>query len=332
MAAAGKGFKGLSERWKNWRKTGRLHDLSLFAVFVVIAGVFWTVMALNDTVSADLDVRIDITGVPDTVTFINDPPSVIHVTVRDRGASLARRKFMQTPVLHFSFAEYASDGYLRVSQSALTSHVRALFGSNASFNITSADSISLMYTSAPAKTVPVKINADVTTALGKVLNGKPRASVREIKIYSSRDILDTIFYVNTAKIVRRGLADPVTLQVKLCPIKGVKMVPSTIDVTIPVEPLENRRTAVDISVVNVPKGESLVLFPAKAEVSYLVPMSMRDDSRAPFRVIADYASLNSAADTHIRLRLASPLPAGVTDAQLEQDSVEFTIIRQNKTP
>ena len=324
-----KAAKGI-RRWQGWRKTGRMRDLRLFAVFVVIAGVFWFIMAMNDTVQTDIEVKVDITGVPDTVTFINEPPGVIHVTVRDRGTTLLRRKFMRAAQLHISFAEYASHGYLRVSPSALSTYVRSLFGSNASVNITSADSISVMYTSAPAKVVPVRINTDITAALGKVVNGNPRTETRNIKIYSSRDILDTISYVSTEPIVRRDLADPVTVRVRLRPIHGVKMVPSAIDVRIPVEPLENRKVYVPVTTLNVPKGENMVLFPSSVEVSYLVPMSLNDDVRTPFSVVADYRDLASPSDKRIKLRLSTPLPAHVESATLEIDSVEFTIIRQNK--
>lgn len=327
--ASGTGDGKIVECWQNWRKSGRLRDLSLFAVFTVIAAIFWLVLVLNDVTQDDIDVKVQVYNLPDTVTFINDPPAVIHVTVRDKGTALARRKFMQSPRLNLNFAEYASDGYFRVSATALAAHIRALFGPGASVNITSLDSISLMYTSAPAKFVPVRIDATLTPVLGKVINGKPRSSVREIKIYSAREILDTISYVSTFPIVRRNISDPLTVNVRLRPIKGVRMEPSSIDVTIPVEPLENRKMAVEITPVNVPEGETLALFPAKVQVSYLVPMSMSDDARTPFRVLADYKSLSSAADRHIKIRLA-PLPAGVADATIEQDSVEYTIIRENK--
>ena len=61
-----------------------------FLVFVVIAALFWFIMALNDSAQDDFEVRVAITNVPDSVTFINLPPQKIHVMVRDQGVNLWR--------------------------------------------------------------------------------------------------------------------------------------------------------------------------------------------------------------------------------------------------
>ena len=92
----------------------------------------------------------------------------------------------------------------------------------------------------------MKVDADVTAALGKVVNGAPRINVREVTIYSVDETTDTVMYVTTMPIVRRDLSDSQTINVRLRPIKGVKMVPSSVEVTVNVEPLENRKVMVTV--------------------------------------------------------------------------------------
>lgn len=309
--------------------SGRLHDLRLFLVFTGVAALFWLIMALNEDVQTDFDVRVRITGVPDTVTFITDPPQVIHISVRDRGTSLLRRKYTDAPVLTLPYNEFAADGRFRVMTPAIMARLRATFGTNAGINITSVDSISVIYTTAPGKYVPVRINADIVPALGKVVAGRPRSDVRQVKVYAQRSILDTLSYVTTDRITLRDIDKTTTYTVNIRPMRGVRFDPAFVQITVPVEPLENRKIMVPVTAIGLPAGEHIALFPDKVEVAYLVPMSRNEQGVPPrFTVTADYASAN-AATSNVPLRLAS-IPGDVDGANLLQDSVQYTIIKRKK--
>ena len=307
---------------------GKFKSLWQYLMFVALAGLFWLIMALNDDVQSDFTVRVEIAGVPDSVTFITDPPSTITVSVRDKGSLLLRRRFMSEPVIRIPFSEYASGNRLRISQSVLMSRLRSVFGSEAVISITSTDSIGIWYTSSPAKIVPIRADVDVTPALGKVINGAPRISVREAKLYAVNNMADTIMYVSTQQIMRRDLSDPLTVKIGIRHIPGVRIEPSDIEVTIPVEPLENRRDMVTIVPTGVPPGESMALFPHKVEVSYLVPMSMNEELPSDaFAVTAAYDDIAKSSSAMVRIKLTK-VPAGVYNASLRTDSVEYTIIRE----
>lgn len=307
---------------------GKFKSLWQYLMFVLLAGIFWLIMALNDEVQSDFSVKVEISGVPDSVTFITDPPTTINVTVRAKGSTLLRRKFMETPTISIPFSEYSSHNKLSVSPSALMSRMRAVFGAGASISITSTDSIGVAYTTSPGKLVPIKVDADVAAALGKVINGHPKLNVREARIYSVKDIIDTMMYVVTMPIIRRNLSEPLKIHVDIKPIKGVRIEPSSVEVTIPVEPLENRKTFVPVTPVGVPPGESIALFPQKVEVSYLVPMSMSEELPASaFRVIANYDDIAPGSSAMVKVMI-DKVPAGVENASLQVDSIEYTIIRE----
>lgn len=309
---------------------GKFKSLWQYLLFVLVAGVFWFIMALNDDMQADFRVAIRIDGVPDSVTFITDPPTELTVTVRDKGSSLLRRRFMEEPVIHIPFQEFAYRNRLRVSPSAMLSRLRGFFGAGASVNITSADSVGVYYTTSPGRVVPIRVNADVTAALGKVINGRPRLNVREARIFSVSDITDTIMYVSTMPVVRRDLTDTYRLKVDIHPIKGVRIEPSSVEVVFPVEPLENRKVFVPVTAVGVPPDRSLALFPPKVEVSYLVPMSMSEEVPATeFSVTADYADISASSSAMIKISL-NKIPKAVQSATLMADSIEYTIIRNVK--
>ena len=310
------------------KAAGRFKSLWQYLLFVAIAGVFWFILTLNDEQQADFQVRVQIDGVPDSVTFITDPPQMLSVTVRDKGVALLRRRLMQTPVIHIPFSEYAAASHLRVGASAILTSLRGIFGSGANISVTSTDSLGLTYTTSPGKSVPVKVDADVTAALGKVVNGAPRINVREVTIYSVDETTDTVMYVTTMPIVRRDLSDSQTINVRLRPIKGVKLVPSSVEVTVNVEPLENRKVMVTVRPLQVPRGEILALFPQKVELSYLVPMSMGELPENLFRVSADYRDINISSSL-VKVNI-DRVPPGVQNAVLSVDSIEYTITRKQQ--
>lgn len=308
------------------RAPGRIHDLCVYAGFVLVAAVFWCILTLNEDAQTDFDVRVKIAGMPDSVTLITDPPKVIHVNVRDRGSHLLRLLLLHDSEIRLDFKEFASDGKFSVSPKAMLTHIRAIFGKGATLSIISDDSISVPYTTVPGKYVPVRIDADISPALGKVVSHNLRSSTRKVKVFAVKGIIDTLSYVSTMPIERRDVSDSFTVNVQLKSIKGVRMEPSSVKVTVPIEPLENRRALVSIRQINVPTGQSLILFPDKTEINYLVPMSRGNVSPAAFNVTADYRSITSPSAQRMPIKI-SGVPQGVTGATLTTDSVEFTIIR-----
>lgn len=307
------------------KATGRLRDLGLFAAFVVVAAVFWFILALNDEGQSDFEVRVQVTGMPDTCTFLSEPPRSIHIAVRERGTHLLRLRLMHEAEIRLNFKEYASGGKFSVSQKALMAHLRALFGQNASLSIVSADSISVPFTSMPGKMVPVRVITDLTPELGKVISGYPRPSLRKVKVYSTRDILDTLSYVSTMPLTRRGVAESFTEKLSLRPMPGVRMEPSQIEVKVTVEPLVNRSQSVKVTPRGVPQGQTIVLFPSQVTLHYLAPMSEKEIPASKFHVFADYDAIRSPADPYMPIRLGAA-PSGVQGLRLDTDSVQFTII------
>ncbi|MBD5232496.1 MAG: YbbR-like domain-containing protein [Bacteroidales bacterium] len=308
------------------RDSGRLRNIAIYAGFVAVAFVFWCILALNEEAQTDFPVRVRITDVPDSVTFLTDPPEVIHVSVRDRGTHLLRLRLMQEAEIKLSFREFASDGNMRISSRALLTHMRPLFGQGSTMSIVSPDSISIPFTTMPGKLVPVRVMSDIVPELGRVVSGNPKLSTRQVKVFALRHVLDTITFIPTEQIVARGVTDSFTRDVKLKTSAGVRVEPASVQVTFTVEPLENRHVNVPVRQINVPASESLVLFPDKVEVSYLVPMSRGDVPASQFSVVADYQTITSPSAARMPVVIAN-VPPGVASASLQADSVEFTIIR-----
>lgn len=317
--------KKIKKRWHDVKATSGFRKVLTFLIFVGIATSFWFILALNDSIQDDFEVKLEFSNVPDSVTFIDVPPKTIHVAVRDQATSLWRKAFLATPTLDINFRDYSKDGRLRFSRSELYAGLKNVFGAEASLLSTSVDSLNLQYTTLPGRRVPVVVSAEVSAEVGKVIHGKPVADPQSVYVFSTRPILDTVTRIFTEKITRSNLEESRVLSVKLRPIPGARIVPPNVKVNINVETLVRKKTTVNIAVDHLPAGMDLLLFPSSVEVEYFVPMSSFSRADISPEVRVDYRDYKSGTK-----RL--PLHVGrhekdILNVRILSDSVEYTLVK-----
>lgn len=308
------------------KASSRFHSVLMFLVFVVVAAVFWFIIALNDNVTDTFRVKLQIQNIPDSVTFITDPPADFHVTLRDKGTNIVRSGFVKNPVVSINFADYARDGVLVIRHSEILSEIKSDLGAAAQITSCSLDSLKLYYSTEPGKRVPVEVLADVSAASGYVISGNPVPSIKSVLIYSYRDEVDTVVRVHTQRLVKRNLSSSSSFKVNLAKLQGIRIIPSTIDVKVNVEPLVHKESFANIEIDNVPPGENLLLFPGKVEVSYYVPMSKFNDESMPVVAHVDYleTKINHGSKIPVTLKF---YPKYVVNPELKTDSVEYTLVK-----
>ncbi|MDE6256578.1 MAG: hypothetical protein K2M39_10335 [Muribaculaceae bacterium] len=303
------------------------HSTVVFLCFVVVSTVFWFILAMNDSVTKTFDVSLKIVNVPDSVTFINDPPDNIHVTLRDKGTNLLRAGVVNHPTIYINFRDFASKTFFRFSKSDLDAALKATFGSSAQIGSVSIDSLALRYTTGKGHRVPIVVRADVSASAGNVIAGLPEPLERVVSVYSVSDNIDTLSRVYTEPIVKRNLSETTEIEIPLVPMAGVKMVPSKIKVKITVDPLVKKDAVATVKPVNVPAGMSLLLFPAVVQVSYYVPMSHFNDEDVPVRVTVNYDDIERTPVSRIPLSISATEPY-VASPHLSQSDVEYTLVRE----
>lgn len=298
----------------------------MFLVFVAIAAVFWFITALNGSITETFKVRLNIQNVPDSVTFITEPPADIHVTLRDKGTNILRSGILKHPTLEINFRDYARDGIFRLSQSDMTAELKSDLGGVATITSSSIDSLRLYYTVGPGKRVPVQVQAQVTAASGYLISSAPVPLTRAVKVYSYGSEVDTIHAVRTRMLVKSNLSQPEVYKVKFVPIPNVRIIPSEIEVKVPVEPLVHKVTYVNVQVENTPQGQSLLLFPNKVPVSFYVPMSHFNDDYFPMRVVADYEDIHRTRGSRIPVHVSDHADY-LINVELQADSIEYTLVK-----
>lgn len=318
-------LESANEKWKRLKHTSAFHDLVLFLVFVAISTFFWIILALNDNAQGSYNVKVAINNCPDSVTFISDIPEKLHVTVRDKGTSIWRNHYRH-PTMNINFKEYADAGELRYSKNDIITSLKSIFGPSAQIVSISLDSLYLEYTSNKGKRVPVVVDADVSAASGSIIEGFTKASPSNVLVYGDQKVLDTIHKVRTERLILSDLSENTTVEVHLRKISDARILPSKVNVTVPVEPLVKKKASITITPVNVPHGESLLLFPSKVPVEYYVAMSrLNDDDDPEIELEVDFKAIPPSHNGKLHVRVAR-YPDRLKNLSLINDSVEFTIV------
>lgn len=320
-------MKSFINRWIKIRKSNEFRNVLTFAVFVAIAALFWIVLTLNDSVQQGCMVNLKITNKPDSITFISDVPKTIHVEIKDKGSGMIRSVWLRTPTLNLNFRELASDGQLICSHSDLMAGLKETFGINASILSCSIDSLRLTYTDRPGKNIPVQVSVDASSRAGFIVYGAPACNPTRVTAYGPREILDTLHRAFTKTYFETDLAEPVSFVSELKPIKGVRLIPSSVKVRINVEPLVAKDELVYVIAENVPADENLLLFPSQVRVSYYVPMSEFSLEKKRVRVLTDYNEVASHMGERLPLKIDLLDPVNTIKPILHADSVEYTLVR-----
>lgn len=323
----GRSSKRIREKWRGVKASKGFHNALVFLVFLAVATLFWFILAMNDSVTRTFDVKLRIVNKPDSVTFITDPPQDIHVTLSDKGSNILRSGILQHPTVDINFRDFSNGSIFRFSKSDMTAALKATFGAGCQIGSVSLDSLYLTYTTGKGKRVPIIVRADLSASVGKVIAGRPRSMEGSVRVYSLSDEIDTITRVYTEPIIKRNLSESIEYTVKLMPIKGAKLVPSSVKVKVEVEPLVKKENMVQVKALNVPEGVSLVLFPPRVPVTYYVPMSEFNDDDVPLVVTVDYNDTGKSDLNRLPMTISST-GLHVANAQLEFESVEYTLVKE----
>jgi hypothetical protein len=101
--------------------------------------------------------------------------------------------------------------------------------------------------------------------------------------------------------------------------------PSKIRYKIPVERCTEGTVSVAVRTINVPKGNKLVLFPAKIDIKYTVPLKdFASVSMNDFFAEVDFNDTKTSLSRHIKVKIVR-YPSSVFDVRMEPAFVEFLI-------
>lgn len=81
-------------------------ELLIFLFFLLLSGIFWLILTLNETYEREIKVTMQIKGVPKNVVLTSNETDTLRVTVRDKGWILVRYLYEKNRNINISFKNY----------------------------------------------------------------------------------------------------------------------------------------------------------------------------------------------------------------------------------
>ena len=302
-------------------------EFLFFLFFLALSGIFWLMMTLNETYEQEIPIGLRLAGIPKNVVMTTEISDTAYITVRDKGFMLL--SYITSSKLHpltYNFSSYADrqTNKGQISVADIQKSVRQQLFASTVITAIKAERLEFYFNYGLNKEVEVKLVGNVVPASNFYLS-HVQFSPEKVVVYATKDKLDSIHSVTTEYQNIVNFDDTVVRKVRLKPIVGAKIVPSTISLTLYPDILTEESVEVPIAAINKPEGLTVRTFPQKVKVRFTVGASMfRTIRPSDFQVVVDYREIAARPSDKCNLYLQSK-PRGVSNAHLEIKQIDYLI-------
>ena len=311
---------------RNFLFSGLNKEFLIFLFFLVLSGAFWLLMTLNETMEREFKIPMRLTGVPRNAVITGELPDTVRVTVRDKGFTLVTYDFRP---LVFRFSNYADEdeGKGTIPLADVQKQVLSqMYGSSKLLQV-KPGAFDFYFTYGTSKKVPVVFRGKITTSKSYYL-AHTEFYPSMVTVYANKQQLDKLQSVEIEPFNYRNLQDTIRQAVKIKKIRGVKIVPPTVRLSVYPDVLTEETIDVPITAINMPPGMVLRTFPSKVTVRFTIGASLfRTIKPSLFKVVVDYEELAANPSDKCTLQLRS-VPRSVSKASLEIDRVDYLLEQQ----
>ena len=311
---------------RNFLFSGLNKEFLIFLFFLALSGAFWLLMTLNETMEREFKIPMRLTGVPRNAVITGELPDTVRVTVRDKGFTLVTYDFRP---LVFRFSNYADEdeGKGVIPLTDVQKQVLSqMYGSSKLLQV-KPGTFDFYFTYGTSKKVPVVFRGKITTSKSYYL-AHTEFYPSIVTVYANKQQLDKLQTVEIEPFNYRNLQDTIRQAVKIKKIRGVKIVPPTVRLSVYPDVLTEETIDVPITAINMPPGMVLRTFPSKVTVRFTIGASLfRTIKPNLFKVVVDYEELAANPSDKCTLQLRS-VPRSVSKASLEIDRVDYLLEQQ----
>ena len=311
---------------RNFLFSGLNKEFLIFLFFLALSGAFWLLMTLNETMEREFKIPMRLSGVPRNAVITGELLDTVRVTVRDKGFTLVTYDFRP---LVFRFSNYADEdeGKGVIPLTDVQKQVLSqMYGSSKLLQV-KPGAFDFYFTYGTSKKVPVVFRGKITTNKSYYL-AHTEFYPSMVTVYANKQQLDKLQTVEIEPFNYRNLQDTIRQAVKIRKIRGVKIVPSTVRLSVYPDVLTEEAIEVPITAINMPPGMVLRTFPSKVTVRFTIGASLfRTIKPNLFKVVVDYEELAANPSDKCTLQLRS-VPRSVSKASLEIDRVDYLLEQQ----
>ena len=311
---------------RNFLFSGLNKEFLIFLFFLALSGIFWLMMTLNETMEREFKIPVRLTGVPRNAVMTGELADTVRVTIKDKGFTLVTYDFRP---LTFRFSSYADEdtgeGVVPVAD-VQKQVLSQMYGSSKLLQL-KPGKFDFYFTYGSSKKVPVSFRGKITTHKSYYL-AHTEFNPSMVTVYANKQQLDQLQAVEIEPFNYRNLQDTIRQMVKIKKIRGVKIVPPMVRISVYPDVLTEESVEVPVTAINMPPGMVLRTFPSKVTVRFTIGASLfRTIKPSLFKVVVDYEDLAANPSDKCTLQLRS-VPRSVSKASLEMDRVDYLLEQQ----
>lgn len=315
-----------SKKIKDFLLSDKSREFLIFLFFFLVASGFWLLQTLNNDYETEFSIPVRIKDIPNNVVLISEPPSELHVRVKDKGTVLLNYMLGKSffPV-NLSFSDYkGKNNHVKIYASDFEKKIISQLNVSSKILSVKPDTLDYIYSEGKSKLVPVRFQGKVTAGLQYYVSDMI-CNPDSVLVYAPEEILDTITVAYTQKISLENISDTTRRRVSLASERGVKFVPPSVEMTFPVDIYTEKTVEVPLHGVNFPADKVLRAFPSKVQITFQVGMKrFRSIKATDFVINVSYEELLKLGSDKYTVKLKS-YPDGISQIRIVPEQVDFLI-------
>lgn len=316
----------ISKQMKDFLLSEKSREFFIFLFFFLVAGGFWLLQTLNNDYEAEFAIPVRLRKVPDNIILTSEPASKLHISVKDKGTVLLNYMLGKSfyPVT-IDFTEYLNeDSHVKIPASRFINEVMGQMKASTQLLSIDPDTLEYIYSTGASKRVPVRLNGSLK-ADRQYFFSDTLFQPDSVTAYAPEFMLDTIHAAYTQYVALENISDTIYQQLLLQAQRGVKLVPSSIQMILPVDIYTEKTVEVSLQGVDFPIDKTLRAFPSKVQITFQVGVSrFRDITADDFHINVSYEELQSLGTNKYTVKLQN-IPQGVSHVRINPEQVDFLI-------
>lgn len=270
------------------------------------------------------------TNLPKSKVVVNNLPENVEIEITATGFTILYYKLLNRAIplkvdLKDAQAAKGESNYFIVVNSKLDKKSKQ-FSDKIRIQKVIPDTIFIDYSKKVSKTIPVKLNANITYDKDYQLKGQVKLSPPTITISGPEEMVKKIKFAETELLQLEDVDSEVKKDVKLLLAEDttlLKLSKAIIKLTVPVVKFTETSLEIPVQVDNLPKGYSLKIFPDKVSARFIISFDELDKVDASmFRAKVDYSKKTNSKKLRVEV---VKKPSNIKSLKIVPEKVEFIV-------
>ncbi|MEO8933923.1 MAG: CdaR family protein [Xanthomarina sp.] len=304
--------------------------INVFLLFLLLSFVVLLVLKLSNTYTNTITFEINKIHIPEKNLVLNDHSQKLDITIRSQGFNLLKYYF-KNPKINIDFNEHITKNknFYVWNKHQGFSDLNQQFSKNEEIVSITPDTLKFRYDVNEIKKVPIKLQAKFQFNQGFDFLDSIRVDPDSIKIIGPKILVSKISFIETDSVwikdIKSDISKVLNLKLPKNENGNLSFSQSQIAIYGKVDKFTEGHLKVPVSVINVPKNQTIKYFPKKIYVTYYTSLSNYNNIQvSDFKVVCDYNKLEKGSDFLIP-ELAQK-PDKVKHIKLSHEHIEFIII------